>query len=200
MMPPGKGPSRRCRAAVAALAWAVLSSCTTLQAPVVPPDTASLPARVASGGGLRVSAWPLVDPAVYAENFDEYLPAAGIAALWVEVSAAEGTDASVPPLRWSLRTPMGKKSALQLRDLLDRYYERRGIRMYSVKVDSEAENRLRAIAVPLQHPPAGRGVRGYLFFPIDPPAAASWTEGSSLVVAAAGQRTPVELRLADAGR
>jgi hypothetical protein len=195
MIVPALGRFRPFVRVLCSAVWAVLfAACTTLQVPVVPPDTTRLKLCEGSGMGYHIRVWPLVDPELYAANFDEFLPGIGIAAIWLEV---DGQAQEVDPgtgTRWVLRTPQGQKRALTSRQVLDRYYQERRVRAYSTKVDTDAEHRLRAVSL---GPHSYVNTRGYLFFPVDARAPRQWTQGATLALVA-GHRTIIETSLSDA--
>src|SRR5262245_57714412 len=136
-----KGVVRWRRWAVAWPVWILLASCTTLKVPVRLPKVSG-PTLQASREGVLVGAHPIEGRENYWELFDDDLPQIGIAALWVRIENSRAEAIDLADLNWTLEARGESFSNLSTDQVLDRYYDRRGIRFYSVNSDRKAREDL----------------------------------------------------------
>jgi len=136
----------------------------------------------AEADGIRLKARPIDGTTLNYEIFDDDLPRAGIAAVWVQLQNVTPTVLNLSRIRWHLRVGNLSSRNLDAKSFLRRFYEGRKIRMYSLAADEEATKEFEAIAFRSRELKASETVEGFVFFKVDPSLAESWTHVSLLGV------------------
>jgi hypothetical protein len=176
-------PARQLRFAVGqivAVFFLLLTSCATLQVPVAEPSLSQQQLLSATQNGISLGARPILEEDEYLKLFDDFLPEIGIVVLWVEVRNARSEVIHLQPANWSLQTGSHQYHALNIRDLFERYYGGRGIRMYALSTDRRARQRMEAVAFPFGSLGPGVTRNGFLFFAIDPALSSVWDRDAIL--------------------
>jgi hypothetical protein len=180
----------------------MLSSCSTLQAPLHAPDIGPQEMRRAAIEGIDVGAKAIEAEDEYWQLFEDYLPSIGIVALWVEV---HNTSAAAIDLRrsdWSLRIGDRSSAALSADQVFEQYYDGYHVRMYSIQADRKARLLMERAAWQQGRIPPSLRREGFLFFRIDPGMAAGWTRQAILLLRnlrlKPGVKTTLEIVLAHA--
>ena len=153
--------------------WIFFVSCASLKVPVDLPAV-SRPALRASRDGVTLGAHPIEGRESYWELFDDELPAIGIAAVWVRIENSRAEPIDLSDLRWTLQAGNETYSALNIDQVLERYYERRGIRFYSQNSDRKAREDLERVTLKggLLAPSAVS--QGFVFLDVDHSSGHGW--------------------------
>jgi hypothetical protein len=168
------------RSGLAAAALLLMSSCATLNVPAEPPRFDPTETQHASAPGVELGVKPILEREEYWSLFDDNLPEAGIAAVWVSVKNLSDREIDFSGVRWVLRRGMADQAALTSDQVFKIYYRARHIRMYAAETDRRA--RLAMERVRFQpgsiHPSAERD--GFLFFHVYSSALQEWTGRGTL--------------------
>jgi hypothetical protein len=115
-------------------------------------------------GSLLIQAHRIVRAEEYEQIFDENLTDAGITAVWVSLENQGDLTCNLGQARWSLHISGQHLSRITSREVLKRYYQHKGIRAYSIRSDSSAEQKLDSISLTSGNLPPGRKESGLIFF------------------------------------
>jgi len=130
---------------------------------------------------VTLEARPIRGTDQYWELFDDNLIDIGIAVVWVAFRNARNGVIDLSRAKLSLRIGDKRRRALDIGEVLDTYYDRRSIRVYTLNSDREVRRRMHEIvwAPGALSPNAGRD--GLVFFRIDSAAAENWPKGTILI-------------------
>jgi hypothetical protein len=160
----------------------LFGACTSLKVPAaIPRFSAELLLRTQSED-VTVEAFALEGHEAYWEVFDEDLPRAGIAAVWLKVTTARQDALDLKGLQIKLRAGGRDLSHLEAHEVLRQYYRGRGIRAYGVLAHKKSRQELGAVMFKPRTLASNGSIEGFLFFKIDPDRSKDWTHGTSLVV------------------
>ena len=173
------GPSLLAWCVAAAL---VLGACSSLKVPATFPRFPSERLLRTQSEGVNLEAYPLEGHETYWEVFDEDLPRAGIAAVWVKFVSAREDALDLKGLQIKLRAGARDLSPLAAHEVLEQYYRGRGIRAYGVLAHEKSRQEIGALILKPRTLAPNGSVEGFLFFKIDPDRSKTWTRGTSLVV------------------
>ncbi len=176
-----------------------LANCATLHVPHSIPELERSECYSILSDGISIQVKPIVGLESYWDLFDDNLPEIGIAAVWISIHNSRGDAIQVEPRRWHLFLGARRHSLLSPEQVLDRYYEGRKIRMYSVHADRRARQLLDRIGLQRQMlPPAGIA-EGLVFMRVESRAGARWNQDARLVVrgviGTGGSRKEIEIPL-----
>ncbi len=160
----------------------VFSNCATLRVPASIPDLGSSGFYTVIADGVSVRIKPIVGQEGYWDLFDDDLPEIGIAAAWISIHNGRQDEIHLEPRRWHLFFGARKSSLLSPKEVLDRYYEGRNIRMYSVHADLEARQLLDKIRLQRRMLLPEETTEGFIFMRIESAARAQWHRNARLVV------------------
>ena len=151
-----------------------LASCTTLKVPVRMPKVSG-PTFQASRDGVTLGAHPIEGRENYWDLFDDELPKIGIAAVWVRIENSRAEPIDLSDLTWTLEAGTERFSALSIDQVLERFYDRRDVRFYSLNSDRKAREDLEKVMLK-SGPLAPSAVsQGFVFLDVDYSSAA-WLE------------------------
>lgn len=159
----------------------MIASCATMQVPPPQPQFHDRELLQGSRDGLDIRVRPIEGLDQYLQLFDDDLPRIGIVALWVEVQNNRTTPIDLRPDTWGLRTGNREFVAIGVAKLFARYYDARGIRMYTEGMDASARRNMERVAFPAGPIQPSLKRSGFLFFPIDPGLASGWIRGAVLL-------------------
>jgi hypothetical protein len=180
MAAPGNRGLLRWRHFVAAWPlWILLASCASLKVPVELPKV-SRPTFRASRDGVTLGAHPIEGRESYWELFDDELPTIGIAALWVRIENSRAEPIDLSDLTWTLQAGSETFSGLSIDQVLERYYQRRGIRFYSLNSDRKAREDLERVTLKSGLLPPSAVCQGFVFLDVDHSSGHGWSRGTRL--------------------
>jgi hypothetical protein len=140
------------------------------------------PTLQANREGVIIGAHPIEGRENYWDLFDDELPQIGIAALWVRIENSRSEPVDLSDLSWTLEARGESFSNLSTDQVLDRYYDRRGIRFYSVNSDRKAREDLEKVMLKTGRLLPAAISQGFVFLDIDPAAGNEWSHGAKLFV------------------
>ena len=189
------------------LAWCfaaalLFGACSSLKVPATMPRFSPERLLRTQSEGVILEAYPLEGHEAYWEVFDEDLPRAGIAAVWVKFGRARADALDLKGLQIKLRAGSRELSPLAAHEVLGQYYRGRGIRAYGVLAHEKSRQDLGAVIFKPRTLAPNGSIEGFLFFKIDPERSKNWTRGTSLVVEKIrlpkGKKIQIVLPLSDA--
>ncbi len=194
MIPPlRRGPTLPKALSYGILASTLFGSCGGIRIPAtIPPFQPEQIVR-SQEEGIIVEAHPLQDYEAYWELFDEDLPKAGIAAVWVRIGSTRRDAVDLRGMQWKLRTGNRSVSPLDAREMLRQYYRGRGVRMYSTLSHQRSQRHLGRLTFKPGILARDGALEGFLFFRIDPASSRTWTREARLV--AEGLRLPPKRKI-----
>lgn len=180
-----RGPHRRTaslRLAFFTIAGLSCVACSSLR--ILDKNPAFPPATIlrAEQSGVILEARLIDGTTLNYEIFDDDLPRAGIAPVWVKLHNATAGRLDLTRIRWDLRVGNHASRALNASAVLERFYEARKIRMYSEETHREALKGLEQIRFSPRRLNSSEQIEGFVFFKINPALARTWTQSSSLTV------------------
>jgi hypothetical protein len=159
--------------------WIFLASCASLKIPVDAP-TVSRPTFRASREGVTIGAHAIEGRESYWVLFDDELPLIGIAALWVRIENSRAGPIDLSDLTWTLQTGSETFSGLSVEQVLERYYERRGVRFYSLNSDRKTREDLERVTLKGGLLPPSGVCQGFVFLEVDHLSGHGWSGGARL--------------------
>jgi hypothetical protein len=159
--------------------WIFLASCASIKIPVDAPKV-SRPTFQASREGVTLGAHAIEGRESYWELFDDELPLIGIAALWVRIENSRAGPIDLSDLTWTLQTGSETFSALSVDQVLERYYERRGVRFYSLNSDRKTREDLERVTLKGGLLPPSGVCQGFVFLEVDDSSGHGWSGGARL--------------------
>ena len=159
--------------------WIFLASCTTLKVPLRFPEVSG-PTLQASREGVTLGAHLIEGRENYWELFDDELPQIGIAALWVRIENSRTEPIDLSDLTWELEARGESFSDLSTDQVLDRFYDRRGIRFYSVHSDRKTREDLEKVMLKTGRLLPAAISQGFVFLDVNPSAGHGWSHGAKL--------------------
>src|SRR5437867_5229316 len=120
-----------------AVLGSLLLSCSSLRVPVHAPDFRVEEFLRVNQDGIAVQVRPIENQENYWELFDDDLPRAGIACMWVRIQNSTNDLIDLSGLRFELRAGTKTFQELNTRAVLKQFYRGRHIRMYSLAADSK---------------------------------------------------------------
>jgi hypothetical protein len=161
-------------AAVVAISL-LMCSCSTINVPVDPPEFKPDEMLCASGAGVEMGVKPIQGRDSYWSLFDDNLPEAGIAALWVSVRNVADGEIDFSKVKWVLRRGGTDQLALDGDHVFKLYYRARHVRMYGVETDRQARLAMERIRFQPGRIRPSMVREGFLFFRVVPSSALDWT-------------------------
>lgn len=170
-------------------------SCSSLR--ILERNPAFPPATIlrAEQHGVILEARPINGTTLNYDIFDDDLPRAGIAPVWVKLHNATTQRLDLARIRWDLRVGYHASRELNASAVLKRFYEGRKIRMYSEETHREALKDLEQIRFSPRRLNSSEQIEGFVFFKIDPQLSGIWMQRSSLVVRGIQNSDGSEIRL-----
>jgi hypothetical protein len=159
--------------------WIFLASCASLKIPVNAP-AGSRPTFRASREGITLGAHVIEGRESYWELFDDELPLIGIAAMWVRIENSRAGPIDLSDLTWTLQSGSETFSGLSVDQVLERYYERRGVRFYSLNSDRKTREDLERVTLKGGLLPASAVNQGFVFLEVDQSSGHGWSRGARL--------------------
>src|SRR4030095_9800394 len=156
-----------------------LASCTTLKVPLRFPEVSG-PTLQASREGVTLGAHLIEGGENCWELFDDELPLIGIAALWVRIENSRAEPIDLSDLTWTLQTESETFSGLSVDQVLELYYERRGVRFYSLNSDRKTREDLERVTLKGGLLPASAVDQGFVFLEVDQFSGHGWSRGARL--------------------
>jgi hypothetical protein len=158
-------------------------SCSSLQVPMKIPSFEQADMLRAGNYGLELAVKPIEGVHSYWQLFDDNLPEIGIAAAWVALKNSGSGTIDLKRAKWSIDVGGGRTfGRLDNAQVLDMYYKRRHIRMYSVYTDRKAQQNLERISLRTRMLKPSTEVTGLVFFSTDPASAPDWTRRAVLQI------------------
>jgi len=180
-MPAARVSFRRGPAGKIAALVVLAVGCSSLRVPLDPPEISPSERFAGESDGLVVRAAPIVGRERYWDIFDENLPQSDVAALWIELHNRRRSAVTSRGVRWFLRTGDRNAEALAAREVLNRYYGKRGVRYYSTEADRAALARLDRLSLQFESLAPSGAAAGFLFFRIPPESESAWFRDAALV-------------------
>lgn len=169
------------RSSGAAAVLLLMCSCATLKVPADPPEFKSEEMLHAGAPGIEMSVMPIRGRDSYWSLFDDNLPEAGIAAVWVTVRNTADAELDLSRVKWVLSRDGRDYPALNGDQVFKLYYQARHVRMYAAESDRRARLALERIRFQPGRVSPSANREGFVFFRIDPGASPDWSERGILI-------------------
>jgi len=166
----------------AAAVLLLMCSCATLNVPADPPEFKSEAMLHARAPGIELSVVPIQGRDLYWSLFNDNLPEAGIAAVWVSVKNTADAELDLSKARWVLSGDGRDEAALTGDQVFNLYYHTRHIRMYSAETDRRARLAMEKIRFQPGRISPSANREGFLFFRVIP--GASFDSGARTILIA----------------
>jgi hypothetical protein len=166
---------------VAALVVSGAGACTSIRLPARVPTFKDSELVRTSSGGVGLAARPVDARELNWELFDEHLPDAGLAPVWVAVHNGSAAPVDLSGARWTLRLGGRSLPALDRDAILKRFYKVRKIRMYTLQTHERARAELDRLMLGARTIPPGESSSGFLFLKVELSDAPTWSRGDLTV-------------------
>jgi hypothetical protein len=157
-------------------------ACSTLQVPMTVPTFKPAEVLRADTTDMRLEVKPIVGVRSYWQLFDDNLPEIGIAAVWVALTNLSDGMIDFSRSKWLIQIGGRVYGRLDNSQVLDQYYKRRHIRMYTDYADRRARQKLARITFDLVSLRPSAQEDGLVFFRVNPASAPDWTRGAVLQI------------------
>jgi hypothetical protein len=158
-----------------------VSGCSTLHVPAVRPDFSASESVQTATEGVILRAAAVLGRERYSDLFDDDLPQLGIVAVWITVENRSRQEVAVEPKRWYVLSAGRRCPAMSPNEMVDRYYHERNIRLYVVRADERARERLEQLSFQRARLAPGASSEGFVFFRTDASAPPSWNLEATLM-------------------
>lgn len=157
------------------------ASCATLTVPPQVPRFDSGEMKHVAAHGIDLAVKPIEGRDSYWALFDDNLPEAGLAAIWMSVRNDNNAPVDFSKVRWVFRRGTKDLKPLDGDQVFKLYYRARRIRMYQVQADRQARLALERVRFQPGRVRPSTAREGFVFFRVDPnPSGAGIGRGALL--------------------
>jgi len=130
--------------------------------------------------GISLGAHSVVGRDAYWDHFDDNLPEIGIIAVWVSIENHRSAKIDLTRCNWSLENSARRYNSIDASRLMDIYYDKRHVRLWSENTDRNARRDLNNIILKPGSLGPGLVRNGFLFFRLRTEALLDWKRDSTL--------------------